>query len=251
MKIETKTRNLIIGVFIGLIALFGLGWYFGMSRERSSWNIDRNVIKAEIKRLQFKLDSTTYYVSKVQQELTTQRELVRQGELDKKYLKGLNIKQANEISMLTFRVDTLIQDVTHNGYIIDYAYSVTQNMKSQIDSLKRQKAILLPFSFHKIDKWLTLRGDFDKDGALSTRLSMDIEVDVVTGISKDKQPVCAVTTTNPYIQTVNVQSYKFDSHKPTKFGIGFQIGWGLQFANQKPQLSPYIGVGVSRNIIRW
>lgn len=49
-----------------------------------------------------------------------------------------------------------------------------------------------------------------------------------------------VTTTN----TVEVR-------KPTHWGIGIQAGYGATLNHNTVQLSPYIGVGISYNIITW
>ena len=39
--------------------------------------------------------------------------------------------------------------------------------------------------------------------------------------------------------------------KPTRWGIGIQAGYGLSLPDGRPQVTPYIGVGISYNIIRW
>lgn len=39
--------------------------------------------------------------------------------------------------------------------------------------------------------------------------------------------------------------------KPTKWGIGIQAGYGVALPNGKPQMAPYIGIGISYNLIRF
>lgn len=39
--------------------------------------------------------------------------------------------------------------------------------------------------------------------------------------------------------------------KKTRWGIGVQVGYGAALSNKQVVLSPYIGVGVSYNILRW
>ncbi len=39
--------------------------------------------------------------------------------------------------------------------------------------------------------------------------------------------------------------------KPTRWGICIQAGYGLSLPDGRPQVTPYIGVGISYNIIRW
>lgn len=38
--------------------------------------------------------------------------------------------------------------------------------------------------------------------------------------------------------------------KPTRWGIGIQAGYGVTLPNGRPQMAPYIGIGISYNIVR-
>ena len=39
--------------------------------------------------------------------------------------------------------------------------------------------------------------------------------------------------------------------KPTRWGIGIQAGYGVSLPDGKPQMAPYIGIGISYNLIRF
>lgn len=39
--------------------------------------------------------------------------------------------------------------------------------------------------------------------------------------------------------------------KPTRWGIGIQAGYGVTLPNGRPQMAPYIGIGISYNIVRF
>ena len=39
--------------------------------------------------------------------------------------------------------------------------------------------------------------------------------------------------------------------KPTRWGIGIQAGYGVALPDGRPQLAPYLGVGISYNFIRF
>lgn len=39
--------------------------------------------------------------------------------------------------------------------------------------------------------------------------------------------------------------------KPTKWGIGIQAGYGVALPDGKTQMAPYIGIGISYNLIRF
>lgn len=242
MKIGFKTKYVVIGVFALLVGVFTLGWYLSMSRERKSSAMYESHIKDSIIAYKIVIDHLTYYVAEANQTITTQKELLKQGEITKEELRKLNLKQAGEISKLRFRIDTLLKSVGHTGQVVYI----------NCDSTKKEPspAILLPFEFAKKDKWLSLTGTFDTKGKLDIDLFMSVDVKVYTGLTKEKKPVCIVTSTNEYLHPINVVSYKTDAVKAKKMGIGIQAGYGMTL-NEKPQLQPYIGIGVSRNIIRW
>ena len=39
--------------------------------------------------------------------------------------------------------------------------------------------------------------------------------------------------------------------KPTKWGIGIQAGYGVALPDGRPEMAPYIGIGISYNFIRF
>ena len=118
-----------------------------------------------------------------------------------------------------------------------------------------RNAILLPFSFdnkNKKDKWLSLSGTFTNIGKLdSVHLSLNFDIDILSGINKEtKKRTTSVLTDCPYVKTIGIRSFKFDEAKPKRWGVGFQIGYGLSLDNN-PHFSPFLGVGIQRNIIRF
>ena len=56
-----------------------------------------------------------------------------------------------------------------------------------------------------------------------------------------------VSNANPYTRTAGLMSYRIEEKKAKKLGIGLQIGYGLQ-QGLKPK--PYLGIGLSYNLIR-
>lgn len=53
-----------------------------------------------------------------------------------------------------------------------------------------------------------------------------------------------------YPKTVTVTN-TIEVAKPTRWGIGVQAGYGATLHNNTVKLAPYIGVGISYNIITW
>ena len=39
--------------------------------------------------------------------------------------------------------------------------------------------------------------------------------------------------------------------KPKRWGIGLQAGYGVSFGNKQIKATPYIGIGISYNILTW
>jgi hypothetical protein len=241
MSVSIKNKYLFGGILVVFLALFGLGWYLGQKKTNNASMVVQNALKQQLSTITIQLNDVEYSLTKSEQIVATQKELVKQGELNRKELKTLNLKQANEISKLKFRIDTLLEDVGHTGQVIVIHDTVTGQPKN---------CMLLPFTFGRTDEWLDLRGDFNSKGALNISLKMQMAVDVITGYErKTKTPSISILTTNPYIQTVGINSWKTDTPKSQRYGIGAQLGYGFNL--KTGILSPYIGVGVHYSLIRF
>ena len=56
-----------------------------------------------------------------------------------------------------------------------------------------------------------------------------------------------VKNDNPYSSTEELKAYKLKMPKPKRFGLGIQGGYGIGGYG----LTPYIGIGLSYNIINF
>ena len=54
-----------------------------------------------------------------------------------------------------------------------------------------------------------------------------------------------------YLETQTVTKYVMRHEPPKRWGIGVQAGYGATARNGSVYLSPYIGIGISYDIIRW
>ncbi len=239
MAITVKTRTIVIGIILSLFLTFFGGWYYGYIREKKASQIAQESLKTEIQKLSVQINDTEYQLTKTEQELITERQLRKQDIIDKETLRAINVKHVTEISKLKFRIDTLLEDVNHNGNIIIVRDTVVTQLS--------QKAILLPFSFAKKDKWLDLKGMFDDNGKLGVDLKMDMEVDVITGTAKSGERTVNILTDNTYIGVIGVRSYKTDVEKPKRWGIGPSLGYAVC----RNGLSPFVGVSVSYSLIQF
>lgn len=235
MNYNIKSKYLVLAILIAIAGIFIGGWHVGSQKANKVANATQNALKQEIQRLVVQINDTEYQLTKSEQVVASQRELIKQGEIDKKKLSALNLKKADEISRLNLKIDTLLEDVGHTGHII--------SIDTVFVDSKPQNAILLPFGFVKKDKWLELRGDFNSQGKLNTSIKMTADVDVISGIDKTtKARTINILTDNPYLQTIGVKSFKIDPPREKKYGIGLQFGWGLGL--KTAELQPYVGIGV-------
>jgi hypothetical protein len=249
MSVTIKSKY-IVGLILGLfLALFITGWYVGVRKERKARTAELNALKFELSKKKIELDKKTVYLTQAEQALATEKELVRAGVVEREALRKLNIKYLNEISRLILQIDTLMTDISHNGQIITIQQNVIDSLTHEPVSVKKNM-IALPFDFFKTDEFLSLKGAFDKDGKLDIGLKMDVPIDVITGIEKKtKKPFINITTISPYIDVVSIRSYSTDISKPKRIGIGVNVGYGISL-KKEPTMSPYVGVGVSYNLIR-
>ena len=54
-----------------------------------------------------------------------------------------------------------------------------------------------------------------------------------------------------YQQTQYITKEVKVATKPKRWGIGLQAGYGVSFSNKQIQATPYIGIGISYNILTW
>ena len=92
----------------------------------------------------------------------------------------------------------------------------------------------------------------------TTYISMDVEQKVyadsnyravVSGIRPSLDEISVYPETKIVTQTVT----EYVQRKPTRFGVGFQVGFGASYGiiNKKVDVGPYIGLGVSYNFVRF
>lgn len=252
MAIRFSTKYLFLAIIIALAGIFFLGRYTGHKKADNASNALILALNDSISSYQYKVGDLTRTAFEQAQIITTQKEAIKRGDLERKELRALNLKLVSEINELNLQVDILLENVTHSGTIIVVQQETIDSLNRDINRVKvSQKAILLPFAFTKADKWLGLKGNFDKDGKLDVGLKLTADVDVFTGLDKKtKQYKSVVTSDCPYISVLNIKSQKFDLKKPTRWGIGLNAGYGIIF-DKDVHLAPYLGAGASYNLIRF
>ena len=234
-----KTKHLILIAFGLICLLFLFGYSVGRKNKDSALNQAELNHSKELLRYNIKLDSITLIVVEKEQEILTQREAIKQGFITKEEMKKLDIKRVNEITKLKARIDTLLH-IKPDAKVV-YVDTCGENPRP---------ALLLPFSFEKKDKWLSLEGKYNIKGELDVSLKMDVPLSIIGSIDKGtKEYKVSVITENSYIKITDINSSKLDVPRVKKWGIGLAIGYGTSIS--APKLSPFIGFGVTRTIIRF
>lgn len=249
MSIKLSTKYLFLVLLIALAGLFTLGWYLGHKKAVNASRDTVGALKQEIIKYQEIINGKTVYIAQVEQELQTQRELIKSGELERKELKALNLKKANEISRLNLQIDTLLTHVEHNGKIISVLIDKVDSLTNETTQ-EEYNAVILPFKFQKKDNWLDFRGELNEDADLSIDMKMKVGVDVITGVDKKGKNTISVITNCPYVKPLSVSSFKTDTSPTKRIGIGIQVGWGVCLQNPI-KTNPYIGVGISYNLFQF
>jgi len=239
MKISIK--YIVLAILILFIAAFVGGGLVGLKKGKNSLNATIDSLNAKISYYTVVIDGSNSYIAEKEQEITTLRRAIRNGDIEKEELRKLNIKHLSEITRLKLRIDTLIQNISHTGAMVRVDTVIVEGRK--------ENALLLPFSFSQQDEYLDLYGTFNLKGDLAIDLSLDAPVDLwVDAGNKRNPPKAIVTSKSTYINVLSIESIRVDMPKPKKYGIGLQIGWGL---TKELKTSPYIGVGLSYNLIRF
>lgn len=238
-----KLKTLAILIIIGVAALFFTGYVIGHKKADRASQTTISTFKDVISKYETEIRDIKMYVTAREQEVKSQKDAIKAGELLREELRKLNLKQANEITRLGLRIDTLLVDIEHNGQVV--------HVDTVIIEGKSTNAILLPFTFTKSDQWLNLRGTFDNQGKLDLSLKMDAKLDIYVGVQKkDNKPVCIVTSDNKYLGVISINSQKFDLPTVKRYGIGIIGGYGIGIGDPLRAM-PFVGLGMSYNIIRF
>jgi len=248
MKIPIK--YIILVVILIATALIYSGYRLGQSKIDRALQTTIDAQNKEIQRYITRIGDDSVFIAQKDIEILSQREAIRRGDIERKELRALNLKQVSEINRLNLRIDTLLSDIAHNGQIISTSTQKGHIIPNLVISAPKtaKNSILLPFSFWKNDQWLSLKGNFDSIGKLDLSLKMDLSLDVWTGQArKTKEYITLITTDSPYINVIGIKSQKYDLPKPKKYSVGAFIGYGVG----KNGLTPIVALGIGYTPIRF
>jgi len=151
----------------------------------------------------------------------------------------LKIQQGRVTNSVGFsgqtKFDTIIK--TEIKYVYD---TIFQDGDTILVPLKK-------YAVHHNDRWVNV--NFDSDSS-NTTINIQVENEYTVSLVKKKKKYEAIVKNyNPYssvseISAVSLQGFP----RPKKFGLGVHLGYGI---NSSFRVQPYIGIGVSYNVIRF
>lgn len=138
---------------------------------------------------------------------------------------------------------TVFQTVTQ----FDTTFTTDTMYYKEIDTVLHVKESFPTYGVKFNDSWINIEGTVDKE---TTTLTIGMNNEYAVSVVKKKRKYEAIVkNSNPYCYTKDIAAYKLDMPKPKKFGIGVSVGYGLDLLTLRP--SPYVGVGISYNLIRF
>jgi hypothetical protein len=143
-----------------------------------------------------------------------------------------------------YKNNTVTSVVFQTNTVFDTTFQ-TDTMYSRItDTILHKEEIAYGFSFN--DSWVKVNGTVDSK---TTELSVEMTNEYGVTVKKKKGKYEAIVSNkNPYSTVKDMAAYSLSMPKPKRFGIGVSVGYGIT-SNLKP--TPYIGVGLSYNLIRF
>jgi len=109
-----------------------------------------------------------------------------------------------------------------------------------VDTVYKQ---YVDYSFEFVDKWISFNASVNTD---TSKFTLDINNEYSLFVNNKKGYV-EIENLNPYGKVEDIKMYS-NKLKRKKFGLGVHLGYGL---NSEFKLLPYLGVGLSYNIIKF
>ena len=158
--------------------------------------------------------------------------------------------------------DSLITELQSRvSYYKDKAESVTNfNVVGNVSATSPNKIdtiyidtiqVKTVYSSHFFDPWVNL---FTKTIIDSTFFDLSYNDTYTVTQLNDKDGIYVeIINQSPYVKVDNIRTFRIKTpvYKPKQWGVGVQIGYGINRIDNKFQTSPYIGIGISYNLYNW
>lgn len=178
-------------------------------------------------------------------------------------LKKHNSDLTKEINKLSSKDKRSLVEINKLNITIDMLGDSIKRL--QPDSIVIINDSMKSYKFNRSNKFRELEWDVDitnkKDGTevvTSAIITDKIYMDLVINKKKEGDKLnLSVSSSNPYVNVTDIQGSVIDLtaynslQKSKLFGLGVHVGYGLSINNSVVFLSPYIGIGLNYNLIKW
>ena len=218
-------------IFEALVLVILLSWAILSMQRCSNMKLERDVAQNNIVAL---TDSVQYYQT-TNGELVAQKTMLT-GEVED--LKNVNNEMYNDLLSMKKKNAQLAAQIEN---IIE---------RPSVDTLWKYDTVLVtqnliqPFQFK--DKWRNLSGNITlNENTMGLKIIEDQTFFDYTIAVEDG--LVYIMSDNPYVKYNKVTAVQKTQKKPKRWNIGFQLGFGFQYGlfNEKADIGPYLGVGVS------
>lgn len=143
--------------------------------------------------------------------------------------------------------------------ITDIYTKTTGKFTGKTDSVKAKDSIKVgdivyvypEYKSHVIkDKWISADITANRDSTTFSPI-INNQYSVLLG-GTTKNPIVQVTDLNPYTTTTGLRAFQvINTLREKPYGIGIQIGYGVNLSKGVVYTAPYIGIGITKTLIRW
>lgn len=234
-----RDNLIIILLSLAMLAVFAISLFIGIKQNKESI---KNKEKAE---MYDKLQDTLKTFKDEKGKLVNQISVLESSNY--KYFTDLKTKDST-VLRLQETVNKYKKQLNKPGGTaieIDRETIIDTIIQKEIEYVYIDGALYLKDSF--TDKWISAEYERRKDSSLWKIKAKD---DISIAIVEDKgRKYAEVTNHSPYSNTKNLRVWQFEEPKKKKtWGIGIQAGYGVT-ADNLLQPKPYIGIGISKNLI--
>lgn len=172
----------------------------------------------------------------------------------------LKLKSKDSIIInLQAEVKTYKKQIGASGSITDLYTTTKGRFSGKTDSIKIHDTVRIGSNFYLYPeyrshitkgKWISVDIIANKDSTTFNPVITNQFSILISGNSKN--PIVQVTDLNPYTSTTALRSFQLiNTLRQKSWGIGIQLGYGGQLYKGVTNISPYIGIGINKNLISW
>jgi len=241
--IQIRNRTLIIGLLIAFGVTFLGGWLLGrFNRDNASRTIIQG-LNETMRIYTYQIDGLLKTANEKDAIIATQRQAIREGIVLKEELRILKLKYVRDLTRVNGTIEILIDSIAQFRPVV---------IPCPPDELYHP-VLYLPLAWRDSTEYYDISGEFDTTGVLSMRVGAPVDLNVWIGNDSEiKGNVkTVVTSLNPFVKIKDIKSFVFDMPKPKKWGIGITGGYGVAYTEKKIVPSPFIGLGITRTILRF